>query len=691
MTDHPLRPLLAPRSIAFVGASPRPNTPGNDMLRMAALGSFTGKTFPINPNYRDVEGQRCYASFAELPEPVDLAILAVANARLEAAMREAAAHGARAAVIFASGYLENDGSPPLTERIAKIARDAGMAVCGGNCMGFYNDAAKVWAAGFPAGREPRPGNIAFISHAGSIWGAFAHNDRRFRFNLVVSAGQELVTTAADYLDYALEQPETGVVGLFLETVRAPERFARALEKATRRDIPVVALKAGRTAAAAALALSHSGAIAGDDAAYEALFERYGAHRVHTLDELGTTLLLFAQGRRAAPGGVAAIHDSGGERELVLDLAADCAVPYAVIGSETVARLRARLDHGLEPINPLDAWGTGHDFVNLFADCFTALLDDPDTGLGIFFNDLRDGSYLQQGFAQAARMAAGRTAKPVAYATNYSQVRHDGLSVELTEAGVPVLDGTVPALLAARHLLDHRDFRLRAPDPAPVAKPRRDWRARLAAGPLDEAEALALLADYGMATLPTAVVESADTAVRAAEKIGFPAVCKTAMAEIHHKTERGGVKLGLADGAAVRAAYEDLARRLGPRVLVTRMAEPGVELALGFTRDAQFGPVVMVAAGGTLIEILRDARHALAPFGPATARRLLDRLSIARLLAGTRGAAPADIDAAARAIARFSVLAADLADLVSECDVNPLIVSAGGAMAVDALVIGRISP
>jgi len=656
------------------------------MLHMAARGGFSGKSYPINPNYKEIEGQRCYSSLSDLPETVDLAIIAIANARLEVAMREAAAHGARAAVIFASGYLENDSDPPLTVRITKIARDAGMAVCGGNGMGYYNDTAKVWAAGFPAAREPRPGNITFISHAGSIFGALAHNDRRFRFNLVVSAGQELVTTAADYLDYALEQPETRVVGLFLETVRTPERFMRALEKAAVRDIPVVALKAGRTAAAAALALSHSGAIAGDDAAYEALFERYGVHRVHTLDELGATLLLFAQGRRAAPGGLAAIHDSGGERELVIDLASDCGVPYAAIDPTTVERLRARLDHGLEPINPLDAWGTGHDFVNLFADCFTALLDDPDTGLGLFFNDLRTESYLHQGFAKAARMAAARTAKPVAYATNYSQVRHDGLAVELTEAGVPVLDGTVPALLAARHLLDHRDFRNRATDPPPEIKSHRNWRTRLAAGPLDEADALGLLSDYGIATLPTTVVESADAAARAAKEFGFPAVCKTAMPEIHHKTEQGGVKLGLGDEAAVRAAYEDLAHRLGPRVLVTRMAQAGVELALGFTRDPQFGPVIMVAAGGTLVELLRDARHALAPFGPAAARRMLESLSMARLFAGMRGSAPVNIDAATHAIARFSVLAAELGDLIAECDVNPLIVSATGAVAVDALLI-----
>jgi acetate---CoA ligase (ADP-forming) len=254
--------------------------------------------------------------------------------------------------------------------------------------------------------------------------------------------------------------------------------------------------------------------------------------------------------------------------------------------------------------------------------------------------------------------------------------------------VPVLDGTVPALHAARHLFARRDFGARAPDPVPTARPKHDWRARLAKGVLDEYGALSLLGDYGVPILPARIVETEAAAVAAAREIGFPAVCKTAMPDIHHKTERRGVKLGLADDAAVRSAYADLAARLGPRVLVTRMAEPGVELALGLINDPQFGPVVMVAAGGALVELLRDTRYGLAPFGPATARRLLDGLAIRPVLDGVRGAAPANIAAAAAAIANFSTLAADLADVIGECDVNPLIVGPSGALAVDALIIPK---
>jgi len=279
-------------------------------------------------------------------------------------------------VIFASCYLENDSDPPLTQRLAALARAAAMPICGGNCMGFYNETSHTWICGFPAPREPHQGGIALISHAGSVFGALAHNDPRLKFNLVISAGQELVTSAADYLDYALEQPETRVVGLFLETVRDPAKFLAALDKAAAREIPVVALKVGRTEASAALAMSHSGAIAGNDAAYQALFDRYGVLRVSNVDEMATTLLFFQQGRRARAGGLAAIHDSGGEREMVMDLAEDHRVPFARINSETVAKLSARLEFGLQPVNPLDAWGTGRDFVDLFADCLVALMAGP---------------------------------------------------------------------------------------------------------------------------------------------------------------------------------------------------------------------------------------------------------------------------------------------------------------------------
>ena len=349
------------------------------MVRMPRLAGFAGRLYPVNPAYSEIEGLPCHPSLANLPETVDHVVLGLANARLEAGLDEAIAHGARAVTIFASGHV--DGDPGLGARIGERARAAGVALCGGNGMGFYNLDHALRVVAFDSPLDMRRGSIAYIAQSGSAFGALAHNDRRLGFNLAVSSGAEWATTAADYLDWALEQETTRAVGLFLETVRDPSGFAAGLEKAAAKEVPVVVLKVGRTPESAAMALSHTGALAGSDAAYEALFDRYGVLRVDDEDELAATLLLLSHRRRPVPGGLAAMHDSGGERELMVDINAGVGVPFARISSATTARLAQRLDPGLVPMNPLDAWGTGSNVADDFAELMLALVEDPDAALG----------------------------------------------------------------------------------------------------------------------------------------------------------------------------------------------------------------------------------------------------------------------------------------------------------------------
>jgi len=689
---HRLAPLLAPDSIALIGASPKVESVGNGMIRGIREGKFGGRVYLVNPNYSEIDGAACYTSLAALPERVDHAVIGVANARLEAQLADAIKHEVRAATIFASCYLENDRDPPLTRRIAAMARAAGMQLCGGNGMGFYNLEHGLRVCGFPPPPWLDRGAIALISHSGSAYSGLCHTDRRFRYSLAVSAGQELVTTVADYLDFALEMPSTRVVGLFLETVRDPAGFVAALEKAQARDVPIVVLKVGRTAASAAFAASHSGALAGNHAAYQALFDRYGVLEVEDLDTFANCLLLFGQPRRAGRGGLATVHDSGGLRELAVDLAATQDVPFAQINETTKQRLASRLDYGLEPANPLDAWGTGHDYEGIFADCLQALMDDPDTAVGVLCAETRSGFYLHESYGRITQTVAARTGKPVLMSTNLATVGNDDLAVRNTQAGVPVLIGLRPMMTAVRAAFDYRDARARPPMrlASPPAGAKSRWIERLRqGGALDEAESFALLADYGMPVLPHRIVNSAAAAEKAAKDVGLPVVVKTAMPGVLHKSEVGGVKLNLADIAAVRAAYRDLADRLGARVLVAPMARPGIELALGAVDDPQFGPLVMVGAGGVLIEIMADRQFALPPFDETAARRLLDRLKVRPLLDGRRGMPKVDIDAVAETVARFSVLAADLAGLFREIDVNPLLCRADGCVALDALVIGRV--
>lgn len=685
-----LLPLLSPRRIAFVGASLRPNTPGNDMLRMIRRGGFDGTVHAVNPNYREIESYPCYPAVGELPERPDLVVLSVKNEHLESALIEAAAVGARAAVIFASAVLEQDGDPKLVDRLRAIAATTGLVVCGPNCMGFYNDLDKTWVCGFPSPRVPEPGAIAFIAHSGSVFGALAHNDPRLRFALAVSPGGELNATVADYIAYAVARREVKVIGLFLETARDPAGFAEALTLAAQSGVPVVALKIGRTDTAAAAALSHTGALAGNDAAYDALFDRHGVIRVDTLDELASTLLLMSCGRRTARGGLVAIGDSGGERELMIDLADRIGVPFAKLSEGTVSSIAKQLDPGLEAANPLDAWGTGTNFSAQYESCLSALLADDAAAMGLLAIDIRDQSYLHRGFANAALGASSKTDKPVAVATHYSQVRHDALALELTLAGVPVLDGTTNALVAVRAALGYRDFLARPDDPPPAPPPQRqqernDVSQRIVGRRLDETESLRVLTAWGIPTIAHEVVASFDEAKKAASAFGYPVVCKTAEPGILHKSDVGGVRLGLGDDASLAEAYGDLAARLGPLVLIAPMVRSGIELSMGMVRDPQFGPLVSVGAGGTLIELLSDRKVALAPFGPNTARRLIDGLRLRRLLDGYRGGIAVDIDRLADVIAAFSVMAVELAGTVSEIDVNPLIVGQD-ILALDALIV-----
>ena len=688
---HRLAPLLMPKRVALVGASPKEGTVGNGMIVAATMGEAAAEVVLVNPNYQEIGGRPVYPNLRDLPQPVDMAVLGVSNERLEAAVRDAIAAGVKALTIFASGYLDNDREPRLTRRIAAMAREAGLQICGGNCMGFYNLGYGLRVCGFPPPTWMRKGGAVLLTHSGSVYSGICHNDKRMGWALAVSAGQELTTTIADYLDFALTMPETRCVGLFLETVRDPANFVAGLEKARARDIPVIALKVGKTSASAAKAISHSGAIAGNHAAYAALFDRYNVIEVETLDDFANALRLYSGPRRLAAGDIATMHDSGGLLELTIDLADKRGVSFAAISDDTKRKLAARLDAGLEPTNPLDAWGTGKDYEAAMGDMMTALADDPATACGIFCVETRDGYYLSDGYAALMESAFARTQKPLLLATNLGSNGSDGVAQRLTEHGVPVLSGVDSALSVMRLALRHR---VRAAQPRleiPAAPKglREKWAPRLKLGePLDEDASLALLEDYSLQVPKRHVVGSVDQAVAWAERIGYPVALKTAAPGVHHKSDVGGVKLDIRGEAHLRAAYDDMAKRLGARMLLTRMAEKGTELALGGVHDPQFGMLLMLGAGGTLIEMLDDRAFALAPIDELEAERKLDGLKLRKLLGGVRGQPPAHLPSIVRAISCFSVLLADLDGLIAEVDVNPLIAGPSACMAVDALVVPR---
>jgi acetate---CoA ligase (ADP-forming) len=684
--------MLEGRSIAVVGASQRPGSFGEMLMVQLVRGGFDGRVHPVNPNYSEVMGIPCLASLDELPEPVDVAILGVANAKLEVQLARAAAVGSRSAVIFASCHEPStpDG-PPLAERLADIASEAGMAVCGGNGMGFVNVERRLRACGFWEPLDLEPGGITFVTHSGSAFSAMLHARRGLRFNLVVSAGLELVTTVADYMAYALEQPSTRALALFLETVRDPAGFRAALGRAAERDIPVVALKVGRTGRSREMVAAHSGALAGDDAAFEALFDAYGVLRVGTLNEMADTLELLSSGRRAAPGGLAAIHDSGGERAHLIDVAEDAGVLFAAIGEKTRARLAGFLEPGLPAVNPLDAWGTGNDADEIFTGCMLALLDDPDTAALAFGVDLTP-EVGENDYMKAALGVFEGTDKPMAVLANLTSAIASQDAATLRSNGLPVLEGTESGLRAFGHLMAYRDGRSR---PAAASQAGLDgelaerWRVRLAMGdPLDEADSLTLVASYGIPVVPWELTRTLDETLAAADRLGWPVALKTAAPGVAHKSDAGGVWVGLDGPDALRRAHAHLVDRLGPLTIIQPSVSPGVELALGVVRDPQFGPLVMVGAGGMLIEVLADRRFGLPPIDETRAMAMIDRLAVREILRGTPDRPAADLGAVAAAIVALSRLAEDLGDELEALDVNPTIALPDRCLAVDALVIPR---
>jgi acetate---CoA ligase (ADP-forming) len=820
-----LESMLAARSVALVGASPRPGTFGARMIEEVTRSPSRPRVHLVNPRYGQIDGRPCAPSLADLPGPADLVLLAVPDAALAGQLTLAARRGDRAAVIFGNAHEEPAGGagggtasparggtagaeqlpsaathlprPALRERLAGIARSAGMELCGAGCMGFINVSQGLRAIGYT---EPSPlpaGPVALVTHSGSVFSALLRARRGLSFSLAVSSGQELVTTAPAYLEYALELPETRVIALVLETMRDAGRLRAVLARAADRDLPVVLLTVGGSADGRAMVAAHSGALAAADGGWEALSRAHGVHRVSDLAELADTLELFAIGRRpparhaqpagvatadgmafpastAVPagarsaGGIATVHDSGLERAHVADLADELGVPFAPLSAYTTDRLAGLLDPGLRPANPLDVWGTGADPRELFAGALTALADEPAVAAVALAVDLVHELDGDRSYPLALLDVAARTDKPLAVLSNLPSAIDPELAAELRAAGIPVLESTRTGLLALRHLLDHAaqprpaanagnhqpnqsaaqagdhqpnqsaaqagdhqpnqsaaqagdhqpnqsaahagdDLRnqsggdtgdnQRNPSgadtgddqparPAVDRERQRRGRELLASGAVSGAPLLGLLREYGISTARVEPASDAGTALAAAAAIGYPVVLKTDEPAITHKSDVRGVLLGIADPAALAAGYADLAARLGPRVLVGETAPPGTELALGLVADPGLGPLIVVGAGGVLVELLADRVVALPPVDERQAAELIGRLRVSQLLAGVRGAPAADLGAVARAITGLSQLACELGDDLAALDVNPLICGPAAAVAVDALAIPR---
>ena len=691
MSNHRLQPLLKPASIAVLGASQKSDSVGNEVIVNLLRGGFEGSIYPVNPGYEEILGIACYPSLVDLPARPDMVIFAISDRRIESALDEVIALNIPACTIFSALILDNDSTPNLKQRIATKAQNAELLVAGANGMGFYNVRDRVLAGGFDTRDHPYPGNVSLISQSGAGMSGIVDCEQRLQFNLAVSSGYELTVSMEDYLDYALDLEETKVVGLFLETSRYPHKLIQAFKKANQRRIPIVVLKVGRTDLAAELAVSHSGALAGSDQCYNAVFDRYGVQRVDDMDQLATTLIMFAQTDQITQGDVVSLHDSGGERQLMIDLADSLKVPLTKLQPSTITQLENLLDAGLPAVNPLDGWGAGGPNASaMMADCFTALLADTGAALGAVIHDRGPNSEVYSSYLNYLHQAHVASGKPVFLVANRQGSGTDELAITSTHNGFAVIDGVSQFLIGARGLLNYRDFQLREPmATVGIDQTKCDyWRQRLQAETkVTETLASQCLANLGIPMLQSILVGSEKELAVAGANVGFPLVLKTAQPEIDHKSDVGGVVLNIANQADLLKAYREMADRLGPKGMVAPMLQSsGIEMILGISRDSQFGPTVVAGFGGIFAEVLSDVAVLIPPFNATAVKRVLENLSMADLLKGARGASKVDVDSYCEVAARLSEIAVAFSDTLVEVDINPIMLTADGCVGLDALMV-----
>ncbi len=708
MNPHGLTPLMRPRSIAVLGASPRSNTLGNNAVANLQRFGYTGGIFPVHPSAPEVAGLPAYASIASLPQAPDCAVVALSFDKVVPTLADAAARGVRAAVVFASGFAETDETGKALQReLQALCERTGLVICGPNCLGLVNVTEKIslYSSSVPEGL--RAGGLAVVSHSGS--GCIAISTLgRFGLSYMVSAGNAAVVDMAEYLEFLATDDSTRVAALFMEQMRDPARFEQAMAAMNAAGKPVIALKVGRSVKGAAASAAHTGSLAGSPEAYADFFRRNGVIAVDDLDEMAESIaLMLAVRKRPKSDGLGIISVSGGETAMLCDVAERTGVKLPDPGEEAKARLKIALPGFGTASNPLDATGNAVYDVSVYEACMEALASDPQISLVAVAQDCSPGlSKLGSGnyrrIAEKVAAVAGRLDKPVAFFNPTAGGLHPHVIEPFENTEVAVMQGTRASLIAIRRLFEYTRALENAPRPvAPPAAADPAWRARLATGaPFTEREAKQFLSAAGIPVTRETLAHSQADAVAAAGALGYPVVLKVESAAIAHKTEVGGVRVGLADASAVAAAYSEILAAVKAKaphaeiagVVVQEMVSGGVEMIAGASQCAPFGMGIVTGTGGVLVELVKDASLALAPLDRERALELIGSTRGSKLLAGFRGAPAADSAAFADLLVRLSSIAVTYGDLIEAIDLNPVaVLPAGrGVRVLDALVIPKKS-
>jgi len=701
---HPLDTFFAPDSIALIGASrDQEKIPGR-LLSMLRKNEFPGKIYPINPNYGDIDGLKCFASIADVGQPIDLAIVIIPAKAVLGALEQCAAAGVRNAVIISSGFAEEGGeSAAMQDAIAELAKRTGMRISGPNAEGFYSEVQRV-AATFSPTVDVKPDaprliatrrRIGIVAQSGGIGFAIYHRARALGIALsyVISAGNESDLGAGEFFEYMVQDASTDVILLFIEGIRDVEKFLAAARRAAEIGKPVIVTKIGRSGAGERAAASHTASMAGWSAAYDAVFAKYGFIVSNDLDEAVTIAAVLTTNPMPKGDRVAVLTVSGGAGIWGADTVTMQGLQVPELSHAIQAEISKLLPSYGATRNPIDVTAQGVHSGGLQKSIdLLAVSDEVDAILVV----LSLSSDTRMPFKQAElKPVLDTQSKPIVFYsyTLPSQFARN----ELAASGAVVLSGLTHVGAAMRQMVQRAKFR-----PAPPADastlPLRDISAHLTSAKLSESDSKALLREAGIALPDEVLVTERDALDATIARIGLPLVIKIQSRDIPHKSEVGGVRVNIATKGEVFLAYEALlenARRHRPDaaiqgVLVGPMAKKGVEIIIGTMLDKTFGPMIMVGFGGITTELFRDVIYRPAPVSATEASAMLAELKAAPLLNGFRGAAKADIPALSELISQVSALAAQLSHEISEIEINPVLVhpQGQGVTIVDALVVRK---
>jgi acetyltransferase len=704
--------MFRPRTIAVVGASPNNSFISGTLSNILRHG-FEGRAYAVNPRYTEVHGAPCFPTVEEVPEAVDLVFIGVGARLVPGILEQCERKGVGSLCIVTSGYSEQIGDEGQARQseLAAWAQRTGIPVGGPNCLGFMNMPHKLCGM-FLNLERLIPGHIGLVLQSGQMGSTITTPllARGVGFSTVVTAGNEVDLETADYIRYFVDDEQTRVIATFTEQFKTPSKLMAACELAAERGKPIVMLKIGRSEGGQRAARAHTGSIVGSDGAVGALLRKLGVARVHSVDELIETAAIFHSRKLPKRSGVASIFVSGGACGLASDLAQDIGVTFPPLTEETSARLRTIVPEFGNVGNPLDVTGQGVFEPDIFRQSLELLAETP--GVGVVINGTGFPTLADRSLHRMQSLEACSEKHPdvvflqmALVGGHFHAMAMPGTVIkEPTDriAGVPFLQSTDNSLRAVKALVEYAEFQRRRGQARPTRRSDRGAgeiaRRTITdiARTLTEREAKMLLAAYGIPVTAERPATTALEAADAAEAIGYPVALKVESPDILHKTEAGGVLLGLTTAEAVRTGFDSIVESVAMSsptadvhgVLVQQMATEGVQMILGMTRDPKFGPVVAVGLGGIFVEVLNDVQLLIPPFGDDEAADALTRLRGSAVLDGVRGRPAADRAALIDAMVRFGELCSDVGDIVDEIDVNPFIVGpvGSGGVAVDCLIV-----